>query len=85
MSKSSFHRVSGRTYRRGCIGNQGAKAEYRHIAGSVVERRFFHPKIREVSHDDASSVAGLQQHARIRGGSSAVRGGMAVFMRQLPT
>ena len=40
VSKSSFQRVSGRTYRHGCIGNQGAKPECGHMAGSVVERHF---------------------------------------------
>src|SRR6201999_2471151 len=31
VSKSSFQRVSGSTYRRGCIGNQGAKPEHGHM------------------------------------------------------
>src|SRR6516165_7431302 len=57
VSKSSFQRVSGSTYRCGRIGNLGAKAEYGHLAGSVVERRPFRPKIRRVDHDDTSLVA----------------------------
>src|SRR5580704_7875849 len=35
VSKSCFQCVPGTTYRRGCIGNQGAKAEYGYMAGSV--------------------------------------------------
>src|SRR5271155_2959887 len=52
VSKSSFQRASGSTYRRGCIGNQGAKPEYWHIAGSVIERHFRSSKIRRFDHDD---------------------------------
>jgi hypothetical protein len=50
VTKSSFQRVSGCTYRGGCIGNQGAKAEYRHLAGSATERNSFRPKIRRFEH-----------------------------------
>jgi hypothetical protein len=52
VSKSSFQRVSGCTYRRGCIRNQGTKAEYRHMAGFMPERHCFRPKIKRVDHDD---------------------------------
>jgi hypothetical protein len=38
VSKSGFQRVSGCSYRHGCIGNQSAKAECRDMAASVVER-----------------------------------------------
>src|SRR5271155_2487370 len=54
VSKSNFQRVSGRTYRRGCIGNQGAKPEHRHMAHSVVERNSRSPKIRRFEHDETS-------------------------------
>jgi hypothetical protein len=46
VSKSSFQRVSSGAYRRVCARNQSAKAEYRHVAGSVVERDSFSSKIR---------------------------------------
>jgi hypothetical protein len=54
VSKTGFQRVSGSTYCGGCIGNQRAKAEYGHMAGSVVERQSFRPKIRRVDHDYTS-------------------------------
>jgi hypothetical protein len=52
MSKSGFQRVCGSTYRRGCIGDQGAKSEYGHMAGSVVEPYFRNPKIGRFDHDE---------------------------------
>jgi hypothetical protein len=52
VSKSSFQRVSGRGYRRGCVGNQGAKAEYGYMAGAVAERYSFRSKIRRIDHED---------------------------------
>jgi hypothetical protein len=56
VSKSSFQGVSGRTDRRGCVGNQGAKAEYRHMAGSVAERRSCKSKIRRFDQEDTSLI-----------------------------
>jgi len=73
-------RSHARLYRRGCIGNQGAKPEHGHMVCSVVERHPFRPKIGRVYHDDASLVAGIQQHARRRGVSSTARGGTALFI-----
>jgi hypothetical protein len=61
VSKSSFQRVSGSTYRRGRIGNQGAKPECGHIAGSVVERYSLSPKVRRFEHDDTSAVSRVKQ------------------------
>ena len=46
VSKSSVQRVSGSGYRRGRIGNQGAKAKYGYMAGSMGERHCCSPKIR---------------------------------------
>ncbi len=43
MSKSSFQRVSGSSYGRGRIGNQGAKSEYGQLAGSVVDLASMNP------------------------------------------
>jgi len=57
VPKSSFQRVSGSTYRLACIGNQGAKPEYRHMAGFVVERHSLTPKIRRFDHDDSSALS----------------------------
>src|ERR1700722_4582351 len=96
MSKSSFQRVSGSTDGLGCIGNQGAEAEYRHPACPVVERHPFRPKIRRVNHADTSLAARIRQHTRqhtqqhtrehirICGVSSTVRGGMALVIRLAP-
>src|ERR1700691_4733247 len=56
VSKSSFQRVSGGAYRRLCAGNQSAKAEDGHMAGSVAERDSFSPKIGRVDHDHTSVV-----------------------------
>jgi hypothetical protein len=50
VSKSGFQCVSGRSYRHGRVGNQSAKAECGHVAGSVVERHSRHPKIRRFNH-----------------------------------
>jgi hypothetical protein len=60
VSKSSFQRVFGSTYRRGCIGNQGAKSEHGHMAGSIVERYSLSPKIRRFDHDDTSALSRVQ-------------------------
>src|SRR5450755_764292 len=57
VSKSSLQRVSSSTYRCGCIGNQGAKAEYGNMAGSLVQRDSRSPKIRRFDHDDTSAVS----------------------------
>src|SRR5215475_12383472 len=57
MSKSSFQGLSGRTNRRRCIGNQSAKAEYRHMADSMVERKSCSPKIRRFDHDGTSLIS----------------------------
>jgi hypothetical protein len=54
VSKSSFQRVSRSTYRCGWIRNQGAKPEYRHMAGSVAERQSRIPKSRRFRHDHTS-------------------------------
>jgi hypothetical protein len=62
VSKSSFQRVSGRSYCYGRIGNQGAKPEYGHMAGSVIERHSRSPKIRRFDHDDTSVVSRVQHH-----------------------
>lgn len=43
LSKADFQRVRGSTYRRGCIGKQDVKAEYGHMAASVVDRHSFSP------------------------------------------
>src|SRR5579863_3267222 len=56
-SKSSFQRISGSSYGLGWIGNQGAEAEYGHMAGSVVERDSFRPKIRRFHHEDTSRAS----------------------------
>src|ERR1700735_535469 len=37
VSKSGFQRVFSRSYREGCVGNQGAEAERGNLADSVVE------------------------------------------------
>jgi hypothetical protein len=79
VSKSSFQRVSGSTYRRGCIGNQSAKSEYGYVAGSVAERHSCGSKIRRFDHDDISAVSRIQQHARI-GNPLADRQGSGVFI-----
>jgi predicted lipase len=50
VSKSSFQRASGSTYRYGCVGNQGAKAECGHMAAAVIERYSRQPKIRRFSY-----------------------------------
>ena len=50
VSKSGFQCVSGRSYRHGCVGNEGAKAECGHVAGSVVERNSRQPKISTFNH-----------------------------------
>src|SRR5215469_1686444 len=50
VSKSGLQRVSGRGYRHGCIGNQGAEAQCRDLTGSVVERNSRHPKIIRLNH-----------------------------------
>jgi hypothetical protein len=60
VSKSSFQRVSGSTYRRGRIGNQGAKPEHGHMAGSVVEWHSRNPKIRRSDHDGSSALSRVQ-------------------------
>jgi hypothetical protein len=60
VSESSIQRVSGGAYRRGCIRNQGAKAEYGQLAGSVIKRHPFRPKIRRVDHNDTSLVSRIQ-------------------------
>jgi hypothetical protein len=39
-----------RRYRDGWVGNQGAKAECGHMAGSVVEGNSRHPQIRRLNH-----------------------------------
>jgi hypothetical protein len=52
VAKSGFQRVGGSTYRRGCIGDQGAKSEYGHMAGSVVERHLCSPKIGRFDHEE---------------------------------
>jgi hypothetical protein len=57
VSKSSFQRVSGSTYRSGCIGNQGAKPEHGHMAGRVVERHSLNPQIRRFDHDDLDIIS----------------------------
>jgi hypothetical protein len=62
VSKSSFQRVSGSTYRRGRIGNQGAKPEHGHMAGSVVEWHSRNPKIRRSDHDGSSALSRVQHH-----------------------
>jgi hypothetical protein len=62
VPKSSFQRASGSTYRLGCIGNQGAKPEYGHMAASVVERHARIPKSRRFDHDDTLAVARVQHH-----------------------
>jgi hypothetical protein len=67
VSKSRHQRVLGCTFRHDRIGNQGAKAEYGHLAGSVVQRNSGRPKIRRFDHDDASAASRLQHYARIRG------------------
>src|ERR1700760_4358752 len=54
VSKSGFQRISGGTYRHGCIWNQGAKPECGDTAGSVVERYSRIPKIRRFDHGDGS-------------------------------
>src|SRR5580698_6513784 len=46
VSKSGFKCGSGRSYRHGCVGNQGAEAECGHMTRSVVERHSRHSKIR---------------------------------------
>ena len=56
VSKASFQRVSGRTYRRGCIRNQRAKAENGDLARTMTERHSFGPKLRRV-HDAIVSTA----------------------------
>src|SRR5271166_7091175 len=43
VSKSGFQCFSGRSYGHGCVGNQGPKAECRHLADSVVESNSRHP------------------------------------------
>jgi hypothetical protein len=50
VSKSSFQCVSGRSYRRGRVGNQGAKAECGHMASTVVQWDFCHPQIGRFNH-----------------------------------
>jgi hypothetical protein len=52
VSKTGFQSASGSTYRRGCIGDQGAKSQHGYLAGSVVERHFRHPKIGRFDHDE---------------------------------
>jgi hypothetical protein len=69
VPKSGFQCVSGSTDGRGCIGNQGAKAEHRHVAGSVVQRQSRIPKIRRVNHDDISAVSRVQHHLPDTGNS----------------
>jgi hypothetical protein len=49
VSEPGFQRVSGSTYRLGCIGNQGAETNCGHMAASVVERYPRHPKISRFS------------------------------------
>jgi hypothetical protein len=62
VPKSSCQRVSGSTYRRGGIRNQGAKPKYRHMAGSVVERHSLSPKVRRFDHDDTSAVSRVRHY-----------------------
>ena len=52
VSKSGFQRVCGSTDCLGCIGNQSAKSECRHLAASVVERYSRGPKIGRFDHDE---------------------------------
>ena len=56
VSKSSFQRFPGSTYRRGGIGDQGAKTEYGYMASSLVERQSRSPKIRRFDHDDDTQL-----------------------------
>src|SRR5215831_6283496 len=63
VSKSSFQRISGSTYRRGCIGNQSAKSEYGYMPGSVAERQSFSSKIRRFDHQDTSVYSRILQPA----------------------
>src|SRR6202007_1245057 len=50
VSKSGFQCVSGRSFRHGGVGNQGAEAECGHMAAAVVERYCRQPEIRRFSH-----------------------------------
>ena len=60
VPKSNVQRVSGGSFSLGGIGNQGAKAQYGHMAGSVVERRSLSPKIRSFEHDYNPPVSRIQ-------------------------
>jgi hypothetical protein len=86
VSKSSFQRVSDSAYRRRCIGNQGAKAEYGHMAGSVAERHSFSPKIRRVDHDDTSvtMVSPCKSNVAQRAGGSVTFSATYSTMEILP-
>jgi hypothetical protein len=57
VSKSGFQCVSGRSYGHGWVGNQGAKAECGHMAGSVAEWNSRHPQIRRFDHGYTSKSA----------------------------
>jgi hypothetical protein len=62
VSKSGFQRVSGSTYRRGCIWNEGAKPEHGHVAASVLERHSRHPKISRFNHGYISTLFCFLHH-----------------------
>jgi hypothetical protein len=69
VSKASFQSGPGSTYRHGWIGNEGAKPECGHLAGSVVERHSRRLKIRSFDHDETSQYLEPGITVRIRGPS----------------
>jgi hypothetical protein len=65
VSKSGVQRVAGRSFRHGCVGDQSAKPECRHMAAAVVERHSRHPKIRRFNHGYTSSYFAFGINSRI--------------------